>query len=97
MLSLPFPDIEVSARLIAKVFTHEKPARPVVLDMSEVKVLTASGLGQLITLHNRLRASGGQLVLCNVGERAYEVFEVTRLTDLLDVRRDHAEGPRMAR
>jgi anti-anti-sigma factor len=57
------------------------------LDLSGFESPTAAGLGQLVTLHKRLRASGGRLVLCNVGEAAYEVFAVTRLTDVLDVRR----------
>ena len=95
MLTLPFPDMETSARLISKVFTRVNPPRPLVLDLGDVKVLTAGGLGQLVALHNRLRASGGRLVLSNVGQLAYEALEVTRLTELLDVRRKHAESPRM--
>jgi hypothetical protein len=34
-----------------------------------------------------VRASGGRLVVDRVSERAYEVFEVARLTEVLDVRR----------
>ena len=87
-----FPDIEASARLITRAFTHEEPAgrdgRAFVLDLSRVKVPTAGGLGQLVALHNRLRASGGRLVLCNVGARAFEVLELAHLTRLLDVRGD---------
>ena len=67
---------------------NESSRCPLVLDLSDAGVPTAAGLGELITLHKRVRASGGQLVLSNVGERAYEVFKLTRLTDLLDVRRD---------
>lgn len=92
MFSCPTPtDLEPSTRLIVSAFgTDDQPESPspaLVLDLGEVTELTADGLGQLVSLHKRLRASGGQLVLCNVGERAYEVFEVTRLIDLLDVRR----------
>jgi anti-anti-sigma factor len=57
------------------------------LDLRAVKLPTAGGLGQLVALHKELRASGSQLVLCNVREEAYEVFRLTRLTELLDVRR----------
>ena len=70
----------------APTTNSKAPSPALVLDLSEVNDLTAGGLGQLVSLHKRLRASGGHLVLCNVGERAYEVFEVTRLIDLLDVR-----------
>jgi anti-anti-sigma regulatory factor len=92
MLSLPaFPDIETSAGLMAGAFTHEQPAgqshRALLLDLGRVGMLTAEDLGRLVALHNRLRDSGGRLVLCNAGQRAFEVLELTRLTELLDVRR----------
>jgi hypothetical protein len=44
-------------------------------------------------LHNRLAASGGRLVLCNVGPLAFEVLGITRLTDLFEVRRAAQAGP----
>jgi hypothetical protein len=50
--------------------------RTLMLDLAGVECLTADGLGGLVALHNGLRASGGGLVLWNVGERAYEVFAV---------------------
>jgi anti-anti-sigma factor len=77
------------------VTTHLPPAQPptgrnpLLLDLGGVDVLSAAGLGELVTLHRRVRASGGNLVLCNVGDRAYEVLELSRLTDVLDVRRRH--------
>jgi anti-anti-sigma factor len=63
---------------------------PLVLDLSGVDFLTAEGLGELVRVHNRLQELGGELVLDNVGDQAFEVLQVTRLTDLLRVRR--AEG-----
>ena len=92
-----FPDIEVSTRLITRAFTHVEPAGhgryALVLDLGGITVPTAGGLGQLVALHNRLRASGNRLVLSNVGPRAFEVFELTCLTQLLDVRRDGLPRP----
>jgi anti-anti-sigma regulatory factor len=52
-----------------------------------VDFLTAAGVGELVGLHSRMREMGGDLVLTNVGEQAFEVLEVARLTDVLDVRR----------
>jgi anti-anti-sigma regulatory factor len=57
------------------------------VDLSRVEYPTAACLGQLVALHSWLRASGGRLVVDRVSERAYEVFEVARLTRVLDVRR----------
>ena len=56
------------------------------LDLGGVRIPTASGLGALVALHQELRLRGGHLALLNVRPCAYEVFAVTRLTELLDVR-----------
>ncbi len=56
------------------------------LDLSGVRIPTAGALGSLIGLHRDLRARGGRLVLLNVQPLAFEVFTITRLTEVLDVR-----------
>jgi anti-anti-sigma regulatory factor len=58
-----------------------------VVDLSGVEYPTAAHLGQLVALNRWVRASGGCLIVDKVGERAFEVFEVARLTGVLDVRR----------
>jgi anti-anti-sigma factor len=72
---------------------HRPEGCPLLLDLGGVDLLSAAGLGELVTLHKRVRASGGRLVLCNVGERAYEVLRLARLTDLVEVRRGPSPGP----
>ena len=56
------------------------------LDFRDVALVTASGLGQLVALHQALQATGGQLTLARLGASLYEVFEVTHLSQVLDVR-----------
>jgi anti-anti-sigma regulatory factor len=56
------------------------------LDLSAVRIPTARGLGALVALHHELRLCGGRLVLVNIRPWAYEVFAVTRLTEVLDTR-----------
>jgi anti-anti-sigma factor len=56
------------------------------VDLGEVAYLCATCLGKLIALDRRLRALGGRLALLNVAAAVYEVFEVTHLLDVLDVR-----------
>jgi hypothetical protein len=56
------------------------------LDLGKVCVPTAEGLGLLVRLNGGLRVRGGYLVLLNVTVDTYEVFEVTRLVAVLDVR-----------
>jgi len=57
------------------------------LDLANVRFLSSTWLGKFITILKSLRASGGRLTLYNTEAQIYEVFEVTRLTQLLDVRR----------
>jgi len=56
------------------------------LDLGGVRIPTASGLGALLGLSQALRARGGHLALVNVRPWTYEVFTLTRLTEVLDVR-----------
>ena len=76
---------EESVRAIPRL--PEGPGRHrVMLDLGGVRIPTAGGLGALVTLHQRLRAGGGTLTLLNVRPWVYEVFELMRLTEVLDVR-----------
>ena len=70
----------------------EGVARPRLwLDLARVRFLTSTVLGQLVGLHRRVRAAGGELTLLNVTGDVYEVFEITRLDQLLAVRRPGPE------
>jgi anti-anti-sigma factor len=56
------------------------------LDLGEVRLPTAEGLGLLVSLNRGLCDRGGHLALLNVDPLVYEVFSITRLTEVLDVR-----------
>jgi anti-anti-sigma factor len=56
------------------------------LDLGNVRYLCVTSLGKLIALDRRLRAAGGHLTLLHVAPTVYEVFEVTHLTTVLDLR-----------
>ncbi len=55
-----------------------------VLDMAQIEVVTAAGLGMLASLNHRLRSMGGRLWLRNVRPRVREVLEVARMTGLVE-------------
>jgi anti-sigma B factor antagonist len=58
----------------------------VLLDLTGVRIVTSDGLGLIIILHTKLQAAGGRLTITGVNPAVYEVFEVTQLTRLFDVR-----------
>jgi len=57
-----------------------------VLDLSAVQLPSAGGLGRLVALNLELKAHGSRLILWNVTAPVHEVLELTRLTEVLDVR-----------
>jgi anti-anti-sigma factor len=65
---------------------EEQPSAHLLLDFGKVGYLNSTGLAKLVGLYTRLRASGRRLALENVSPYVYEVFHVTRLTTVLDVR-----------
>jgi anti-sigma B factor antagonist len=60
------------------------------LDFSHVDYLTSVELGTLITLHKRMKASGGRLTLFNMNPQVCEIFAVTRLQTLLGICREES-------
>ena len=55
------------------------------LDFASVQILTAASLGKLVMLRHAARASGGRLILVNLGPSLYEIFDVTHLTRLFEI------------
>jgi anti-sigma B factor antagonist len=62
------------------------------LDFSTVDFLSSAALGKLITLDKKMKAHGGELKLANIRPEIYEVFAITKLNRLFDIRKDEAEA-----
>jgi anti-anti-sigma factor len=64
-----------------------EPGPPcLLLDFGNVDYVSSLGLGLLIALHKQLRSAGRRLSIGNLSEQVQEVFVVTRLDRLLDLR-----------
>lgn len=59
---------------------------PLLLDFGNVYAVTSTALGTLVALHRGLLAAGRHLTLRNLRPEVYEVFAVTRLDLVLDLR-----------
>jgi anti-anti-sigma factor len=81
----------IGAELLS--IADELPCNVVHLDLSKVRFMTSTALGSIVALHKKLRAAGGELVITNVTEPVYELFDVSRLDQILDVRRQGTNGP----
>lgn len=71
---------------------EEEERLKLVLNFSSVDFLSSAALGKLITLDKKVKARGGTLKLCNIRPEIYEVFAITRLNRLFDIREDEADA-----
>ena len=62
------------------------------LDFASVDFLSSAALGKLITLDKKMKAHGGILKLSNIRAEIYEVFAITKLNRLFDIRKDEADA-----
>ncbi len=55
------------------------------LDMAGLEYIDSSGLGFLVTLHERMERQGQKLVLTSLRSHVARVFKITRLDQILDI------------
>src|SRR5271166_6335087 len=66
--------------------------KKILLNFSNVEYLSSAALGKFITLNKKVQASGGKLVMCNISEDIYEVFEITKLNKLFNIQKEEQTG-----
>jgi len=70
---------------LKEVVTSLSQRRVIMLDLSEVEILDAGGLGLLVFLHNWAWLKGIQLKLVHPSSLVTEMLELTRLTSVLHI------------
>jgi anti-sigma B factor antagonist len=71
----------------------EQDARKrLLLNFSSVEFLSSAALGKLITLDKKVKANAGKLKLSNIRPEIYEVFAITKLNKLFDIKDDEADA-----
>ena len=71
--------------LLRQTLTGLSQLRVVVLDLSEVEMIDASGLGVLVSLQNWTSVNGIQLKLVNPSKLLREMLELTGLTSVFHI------------
>ncbi len=59
-----------------------------ILDFGNVRFLSSAVLGLLIRVSKRIYERNGQLKLCNISPKIYEIFKITRLNKIFDIYKD---------
>lgn len=62
------------------------------LNFSKVDFLSSAALGKLITLDKKVKSRSGKLKLSNIRPEIYEVFAITKLNKLFDIKDDEADA-----
>ena len=56
-----------------------------ILDFCNVRFLSSAVLGLLIRVTKKIYEQDGQLRLCGINPKIYEIFKITRLTKIFDI------------
>ena len=80
----------IGNQLIALV--DEDGRKKIVLDFSIVEYLSSAALGKLITMDKKVKAAKAKLRLCCIRPEIYEVFEITRLNKIFDIKSTQEEA-----
>ncbi|MGN1113335.1 MAG: STAS domain-containing protein [Acutalibacteraceae bacterium] len=57
----------------------------IVIDANELEYISSAGLRIVLMLHKKMAAQNGQLRLLNVNEMIKEIFDMTGMSDFLDI------------
>ena len=66
--------------------------KKIVLNFGNVEFLSSAALGKLIGFDKRVKTNGAELMLSNIRPEIYEVFAITKLTKLFDIKDDEADA-----
>lgn len=64
----------------------------IILNFSAVEFLSSAALGKLITLNKKSHTAGAVLKLSNIRPEIYEVFAITKLNKLFDIKEDDTDA-----
>jgi anti-sigma B factor antagonist len=70
----------------------EDGRKKIVLDFANVEYLSSAALGKLITMNNKVKAAKGKLRLCNIRPEILEVFTITKLNKVLEIKPDQEQA-----
>lgn len=70
----------------------EAGATRIVIDFEKLEYLSSSGLRVIISVEKRLKEKGGRLFLSSLSETVENLFSITRLYELFNIRKTLSEA-----
>ena len=81
---------ELGAELFSLV-EHDN-RKSILLNFTGVEFLSSAALGKLITLDRKVKSNKGRLKMSNIRPEILEVFQITKLNKVFDIRTDEPEA-----
>ena len=85
ILSLEGQIINGDTETLSSAVQSASDAGDIILDLANVTVIDAHGLGVLLQLREHTLANGTHFKLMNMSERLASVFEITRLNTVFEI------------
>jgi anti-anti-sigma factor len=82
---------EVQIRETVKALVQEG-AKKVLINMSGVKKIDSTGVGELMGCHHSMRLGGGELRLCALSDRIRDVLTISQLITVFKIYDDEKTG-----
>jgi len=67
---------------------NQSNRKKILLNFTNVQYLSEAMLNHLVNFYKRVITKQGQLVMCSVNERIFELFELTRADRLFNIQKD---------
>jgi len=67
---------------------QQAPRSKLVIDFKNIRFLSSAVLGLLIRVSKKVSEQGGGLRLCGINPKILEIFRITRLDKIFDIRPD---------
>ena len=82
--------LELGAELFGLV--EQDNRKSLLLNFVGVEFLSSAALGKLITLVRKVKSNKGRMKMSNIRPEILEVFQITKLNKIFDIRKDEAEA-----
>jgi len=82
--------VELGAELFGLVELDNR--KSLLLNFSGVEFLSSAALGKLITLDRKVKSHKGRMKMSSIRPEVLEVFHITKLNKIFDIRKDEAEA-----
>ena len=89
---------KIIVRLIGDVFVEQgdelmsafnsilqKEPNSIIIDMSELKSISSSGIGKIVMLYKQMNKKGGKIKIVGVNDTILQIFKIVKLDNLMEI------------